>query len=115
MMVPEPIGKRIARYRQKIGLTQQTLSERLAVSRVAVSHIEASLSKPSERTIALLAGIFKCSPHALVEGSDYPKGKAERLPTTVACYTEFEMKLALIERDLDWIKKFMNLKKSINI
>jgi transcriptional regulator with XRE-family HTH domain len=100
----ESIGKRIARLRHEHGWTQQTLSERLAISRVAVSHIEMDLSTPSERTITLLAGLFKTSPFALVEGTTYPQAKVERLPHTACCYTKLEMELALLEKDLAWIR-----------
>lgn len=100
----ERIGTRIARLRHEHGWTQQTLSERLAISRVAVSHIEMNLSTPSERTITLLAGLFKISPFALVEGTTYPQAKVERLPHTACCYTKLEMELALLEKDLAWIR-----------
>ncbi|MFM7678582.1 MAG: helix-turn-helix domain-containing protein, partial [Roseiflexaceae bacterium] len=56
------LGKRIATLRMQRGWTQERLAERLAVSRVAVSHIEMGLSVPSERTVVLLAGIFQCEP-----------------------------------------------------
>ncbi|HNB53978.1 MAG TPA: helix-turn-helix transcriptional regulator [Anaerolineales bacterium] len=101
---PESTGQRIARLRQQHGYTQQTLADRLAISRVAVSHIEADLSIPSERTITLLAGLFKCTPHALVEGTTYPPAKAERLPYVVAWYTEVEKELELLKNDLAWAK-----------
>lgn len=97
---PESTGQRIARLRQQHGYTQQTLADRLAISRVAVSHIEADLSIPSERTITLLAGLFKCTPHALVEGTTYPPAKAERLPYVVAWYTELELELEILQNDL---------------
>jgi hypothetical protein len=70
---------------------------------VAVSHIEMDLSLPSERTVILLAGMFKLSPHALVEGTTYPQAKAERLPAIVCCYTELELEIALLHNDLSWI------------
>ena len=38
---------------------------------------------PGERTVALLAGLFKIEPHELVAGTDYPLAKAERLPVVV--------------------------------
>jgi transcriptional regulator with XRE-family HTH domain len=103
--IPEPIGRRIARLRQDLGLTQQVLAERLAISRVALSHIEAGLTTPGERTITLLAGVFKHSPVKLVAGSDYPAAKAERLPLSVAWYTPLEMALALLESDLAWLDR----------
>jgi transcriptional regulator with XRE-family HTH domain len=101
----ETIGKRIARIRQEHGWTQQEIAARLAISRVAVSHIEMDLTIPGERTITLLAGLFKLSPIALVGGTTYPKAKAERLPDTTCCYTSQELDLALLENDLAWLRR----------
>jgi transcriptional regulator with XRE-family HTH domain len=101
----ETIGKRIARLRQESGFTQQTLAARLAISRVAVSQIELDLTLPSERTVTLLAGLFKLTPPALVEGTTYPPAKAERLPPVACCYTPLELDLALLENDLAWLRR----------
>jgi len=105
VVAPEAIGKRIARLRSEHGWTQQALAARLAISRVAVSHIEMDLSLPSERTVILLAGMFKISPHTLVEGTTYPQAKAERLPLVVCCFTALEMEIALLQNDLAWQEK----------
>ena len=70
--VAEPLGQRIATKRVHEGMTQQRLAERIAISRAAVSHLEAGLSTASERTVALLAGVFRLEPHELVDGTDYP-------------------------------------------
>lgn len=91
------LGERIARLRHDLGWTQQELAERLAISRVAVSHLESGASVPSERTITLLAGVFKLEPHELVADTGYPVAKAERLPVTAARYTEVELQLRLAE------------------
>jgi transcriptional regulator with XRE-family HTH domain len=99
----ETLGQRIARLRCLLGWTQQELAERLAISRVAVSHLEMGLSVPSERTIVLLAGVFHLEPLELVEGTAYPAAKAERLPLVAARYTEAELQLALLRRDLRWL------------
>lgn len=99
----ESIGKRIARLRQEHGWTQQSLATRIAISRVAISHIEMDLTIPGERTITLLAGLFKLSPHTLVDGTTYPQAKAERLPLVVCCYTEIELDLVLMKNDLAWL------------
>jgi transcriptional regulator with XRE-family HTH domain len=104
---PETIGKRIARLRNQCGWSQQSLASRLAISRVAISHIEMDLIIPSERTISLLAGIFKISPHELVEGTTYPAAKAERLPSVVCSYTRFELEMMLLENDLTWLQRFL--------
>jgi len=93
------LGARLAAHRKALGWTQQELAERLGASRAAVSHLEAGLSVPSERTVALLAGIFKCEAHDLVAGTGYPTAKAERLPAVVCRYTEVELQLRLLESD----------------
>ncbi len=96
----ESLGRRIAAHRAKLGWTQQELAERLAVSRVTVSHLEAGMSVPGERTVALLAGVFKVEPHELVEGTGYPVAKRDRLPAVVARYTEVEHQVALLDAEL---------------
>ena len=101
--MPENLGRRIAAHRAKLGLTQQELADRLAVSRVAVSHVESGLSDPGERTVTLLAGIFKVEPHELVAGTAYPTAKADRLPVVAARYTEIELQLELLDRDRTWL------------
>jgi transcriptional regulator with XRE-family HTH domain len=98
----EGLGRRIAAHRAKLGWTQQELAERLAISRVAVSHLEAGMSDPGERTVALLASVFKVAPADLVAGTSYPRARAERLPLVVATHTDVELQLALLDRDLEW-------------
>ena len=93
------LGRRIASLRTSLGWTQQDLADRVGVSRVAVSHIEAGLRDPGERTVALLAGLFKIEPWDLVAGTSYPPAKAERLPVVVCRYTEAELQLRLLEED----------------
>jgi transcriptional regulator with XRE-family HTH domain len=105
----ESIGKRIARLRQERGWTQQDLATRLASSRVAVSHIEMDLITPSERTVTLLAGLFKLEPHDLVQDTTYPASKADRLPSVICCYTQLEADLALLENDLKWLESLKAL------
>lgn len=105
----ETIGRRIARLRQEQGWTQQSLSARLAISRVAVSHIEMDLTLPSERTVTLLAGLFKRSPYELVEGTTYPQAKSERLPEMVCCYTQLELEIALLHNDLEWLRRLAGI------
>lgn len=101
----ESLGRRLADHRLKLGLTQQELAERLGISRVAVSHIESGVSDPGERTVTLLAGLFKLEPHELVAGTSYPPAKADRLPLVTARYTEVELQLALLESDLAWLER----------
>ena len=53
----------------------------------------------SERTVIVLAGLFHLEPQSLVDGTDYPRAKAERLPSNVARYTEAEFQCALAIQD----------------
>ena len=101
----DSIGKRIAFLRQKHGWTQQSLADRLAMSRVAISHIEMDLTIPSERSITLMAGVFKLSPNELVAGTSYPAAKAERLPGLTATHTDLELMHALLCNDVEWLGK----------
>src|SRR4051794_24003705 len=103
--IGEGLGRRIAAHRAKLGLTQQELAERLAVSRTAVSHLEAGMTVPGERTVVLLAGLFKMEPHDLVADTSYPGAKAERLPLIAARHTELEMLVALLDNDLAWLER----------
>jgi len=99
--MPENLGRRIARLRSDLGWTQADLAARLAISRVAVSHLEAGISVPGERTVTLLAGLFKLEPHELVSGTNYPPAKAERLPVVACRYTEVELQLRLLDSDIE--------------
>jgi transcriptional regulator with XRE-family HTH domain len=90
----------VAKRRAGLGWTQARLAERVALSRVALSHIEGGLSVPSERTVTLLAGVFGCEAWELAAGTDYPPAKAERLPLVTARYTEVEHHLALLDAAL---------------
>lgn len=102
---PGSLGKRIAALRAERGWTQQQLADRLGISRVAVSHLETDLNTPGERTVAILAGLFRMEPHDLVGGTSYPLAKADRLPLVVNRWTEVEHRLALLERDLWWLDR----------
>jgi transcriptional regulator with XRE-family HTH domain len=101
----ESIGKRIALLRQMNGWTQQYLADRLAMSRVAISHIEMDLTIPSERSITLMAGVFKLPPIQLVEGTTYPRAKMERLPEITTTHTDLELNYALLKNDLEWLER----------
>jgi transcriptional regulator with XRE-family HTH domain len=99
------LGQRLAALRADRGWTQQQLAERLGISRVAVSHLETDLNTPGERTVALLAGLFRTEPHDLVAGTSYPLAKSDRLPLVVARWTEVEHQLALLSNDLAWLDR----------
>jgi transcriptional regulator with XRE-family HTH domain len=98
----EAFGRKMAKARLERGWTQQDLADRVGVSRVALSHIEAGMTWPNERTVTLLAGWFKVEPTELVAGTDYPAAKAERVPLVANRHTEVDLQLALLARDLAW-------------
>jgi transcriptional regulator with XRE-family HTH domain len=93
----ESFGRRVAKLRADLGWTQARLAERVALSRVGLSHLEGAISVPSERTVTLLAGVFGREPHELVGGTDYPAAKAERLPLVAARHTEVDHQLAVLD------------------
>jgi len=95
------LGKRIAKLRADLGWTQQELADRIAVSRVALSHLESDLSTAGERTVTLLSGVFGLEPHDLVAGTTYPPAKADRLPLVVSRHTEAELQVRLLDRDVE--------------
>jgi len=99
------LGRRIAEHRGKLGWTQQELADRVGISRVSVSNLEAGMSDPSERTVALLAGVFKVTPYELVAGTSYPAAKIDRLPLVVPWYTEAELQLELLVREREWCER----------
>ena len=104
-MEQENLGRRIAALRGKLGWTQQDLADRVGISRVAISHLEAGMSVPGERTVTLLAGVFAVEPYELVAGTSYPAAKAERLPAVTARYTEVQHQLALLDNDIAWLER----------
>jgi transcriptional regulator with XRE-family HTH domain len=105
-MATESFGRRVAKRRAELGWPQTQLAERIGMSRVALSHIEANLSVASERTVTLLAGVFGCEPLDLVGGTDYPAAKAARLPLVTARYTEVDHQLGTLEGVLAVVDRF---------
>ena len=100
----DSLASRIGVLRVREGMTQQQLADRLGVSRVAISHLEAGINSPDSRTVTLLASVFGMEPHDLVAGTDYPIAKVDRLPLVVARRTEVAHQVALMEADLAWIE-----------
>lgn len=54
------IGARIAEERKKLGLTQDELSEKIFLGRIAVSQIETGKKLPNTKTATLLCELFNC-------------------------------------------------------
>lgn len=95
------LGDRIATLRVDRGWTQQELADRLAMSRTALSHLEAGMRVASERTVVILSGVFGIDPLSFVSGTSYPLAKAERLPAIVALHTEVDLALALCSAETE--------------
>ncbi len=64
------LGQRIAQYRKAAGLSQETLGERVGVSRQAVSKWETNAAAPDMENLIALARIFGVSLAELTETPD---------------------------------------------
>lgn len=62
------IGNQIRERRQRLGLSQEELAQRLYVSRVTVSHWETSKTLPDAQSMLLLANLFGTTIDELVRG-----------------------------------------------
>ena len=62
------IGNQIKEHRQRLGLSQEELAQRLYVSRVTVSHWETSKTLPDVQSMLLLANLFGTTIDELVRG-----------------------------------------------
>ena len=62
------IGNQIRERRQRLGLSQEELAQRLYVSRVTVSHWETSKTLPDVQSMLLLANLFGTTIDDLVRG-----------------------------------------------
>lgn len=58
------------------------------------------MSRPSERTLVLLAGLFDMEPPELVVDTDYPVERAERLPLTTLRYSKLDLTLSELRAQL---------------
>ena len=62
------VGNQIRERRQRLGLSQEELAQRLYVSRVTVSHWETSKTLPDVQSMLLLANLFGTTIDELVRG-----------------------------------------------
>ncbi len=61
------LGKRVREYRQKLGLTQFQLAEKLGIDDKHLSRIELGRNMPQPAVIAKLAEVFNIEPKYLFE------------------------------------------------
>lgn len=64
------IGKNIAKYRQRAGLTQETVAEMLHVGNEAISRIERGVIIPNAIRLLEFAQIFDCHVSNFFDGQD---------------------------------------------
>jgi transcriptional regulator with XRE-family HTH domain len=69
-------GNRVRELRQKRGLTQVDLSQRLDLPQSRISEIESGLRAPNLVTILRLAVALECKPSALISVFDGPDLRA---------------------------------------
>jgi transcriptional regulator with XRE-family HTH domain len=67
------LGRRIKQIRESLGLSQQTLAEKLGVSRPSISQIENGERRVCAEELQRLAGIFNLSVDALLDPGREPQ------------------------------------------
>ncbi|GGI46035.1 hypothetical protein GCM10008018_15110 [Paenibacillus marchantiophytorum] len=71
-------GDRIAQLREKRGLTQEELSNKIGISRAALSHYETSRREPDYETINKFANFFNVTVDYLLGRTDQPEMVLDR-------------------------------------
>ena len=71
------VGENIKSIRKKLGITQEELSEKLNVTRQAVSNWETGKTQPDIETLTRMAEVFGVSVEKLIYGKDYNKESGE--------------------------------------
>lgn len=99
------LGERIREQRKSAGFSQETLAERMGISRQAVTKWESGQSAPSSDNLFKLAQVLGCPVSALLDNGE----TGGRSPAEEVYY---QLKLERIERDLArqkrWLKNFRN-------
>jgi transcriptional regulator with XRE-family HTH domain len=62
------IGKQIKKYRQKIGITQEELADKIFVSRQTISNWENNKNYPDIKSLLFLSSLFRVSLDILIKG-----------------------------------------------
>lgn len=72
-MITLKYGDRIALLREKRGLTQEELSNKIGISRAALSHYETNRREPDYETINKIANYFNVTVDYLLGRTDQPQ------------------------------------------
>lgn len=97
------LGKRIAELRNKIGLSQYELADRLGFSRGKLANYEQGTREPDYETLQIIANYFDVSTDYLITGKEHMKSPNSNL--------FFFDKDDLTEQDIDEIKKHIEFVK----
>ena len=93
------LEKKLVRLRKKEGMSQADVSEKLKVSRQAVSRWEAGDSRPSTENLQALCRLYNVKLDDLLSDEEISIGKTESIKTE--CEPEQKSK----ERNRIWIKR----------
>ena len=100
----QEIGRRIARRRKQLGLTQAQVSELAETSTPYISNIERSISIPSTEVIIRIAAALDTTPDEFLVGS--VKDCAEEWRSTSELLrTMNEKQLKLAKSFLNWLRE----------
>jgi transcriptional regulator with XRE-family HTH domain len=86
------LGERIRKLRERDGLSQKTLANKLGITQQAVAKWEGGKAEPDTTMILNIANIFDVSTDYLLGGTDNPQHKIvakEDLPAELAEYADY--------------------------
>ena len=70
-------GSNVLFYRKKYGITQETLAEKLEVTRQTISRWETDSAFPDMEKLLILCDLFRCDMETLVRGDASAKDAGE--------------------------------------
>ena len=76
------IGEKIAKLRKQAGLSQEAFSEKLGISRQAVSKWENGTAQPTNENLAQIARLFDVTISSLLDDEDINMGSASQYSTS---------------------------------
>ena len=96
----QQIGKRIARRRRELGLTQAKVEEKVDIAYKYLSSIERGISIPSTEVIMRLAAALETTPDEFLVGTARPEGED-------AWKAVAELLRGMSDRQLDLARSFL--------
>lgn len=101
------LGKNIAKHRQKLGLTQEQLAEKLDLGNEAISRIERGVTTPSLMRLFDFAMVFHCKVNDLLTGTQSTrKDDIEHIGLLLNQLSEDDRSFAIkqLEQLIDYLK-----------